>query len=690
MTPRPASASTSRPTAATAGRWSRGSRDVSIDRSIGSVAGRPGQREPPVHRHRRRPPRLLERQRRPAHAAQRPDARHLRVDRRRRDLHARVQPAAEPGPARGGRRLVPGRREQDARRPGRPHHGLRRDRRLRHLAPRAAPRRRQRLAPGVRHAQPEGHVRRPHGVLADAHRTGTRGCTRATAPTTRAIAELWRTDQADQSRQEALQRQGEPGRLDERCPARRTARRASRRTTTARTGSAATTTSSRSTRRTRTSSGSAARWPTTSWRRRAGHALERARGRALDDAGVTFTRHDRTTRARRPEPGCTPTSTRSCSTRSNTRHRVHRLRRRRRAHERHVRRPQSSDCASRNLPQGGRRERLPAVAVLDPAADRHAERRAAHAAVPEPDAEPAEQRGRRHRRHAGQRHVGVHRARRTWFESIGGDGGQSAIDFANPNLRAHTYFDADIDVNHQGNDVDTLGLRLRAARRARLRLASFYIPLIGDPKVSGTMFAGLQHVWRTTDWGGDPATLDAKCRNVDPLGFFPSDAGVRRLEAARRRPDRRRRSATAAATTSWRPSAPRPTRARCGRRRASGACSSPTNADAADPTTVDVGPHRHGHDAGALRQRHLGRPDEPQPRLGLLLGLQRLHARTRPATCSRSPTTRTSHAATFTGPLVRPRRRAGHRRRARPGDGRRLRVDRLGGAEPRRTAQRPG
>ena len=49
------------------------------------------------------------------------------------------------------------------------------------------------------------------------------------------------------------------------------------------------------------------------------------------------------------------------------------------------------------------------VPVLDPAADRRPQRRAAHAAVPEPDAEPAEQRQRRHRRHAGQRHVGVHR-----------------------------------------------------------------------------------------------------------------------------------------------------------------------------------------------------------------------------------------------------------------------------------------
>ena len=109
-----------------------------------------------------------------------------------------------------------------------------------------------------------------------------------------------------------------------------------------------------------------------------------------------------------------------------------------------------------------------------------------------------------------------------WFESIGGDGGQSAIDFANPDLRAHTYFDADIDVNHQGNDVKTWDF-VSVPLDGSGEQASFYIPLIGDPKTSGTMFAGMQHVWRTTDWGGDPATLDAKCRNVDPLGFFPSD-----------------------------------------------------------------------------------------------------------------------------------------------------------------------
>jgi hypothetical protein len=40
---------------------------------------------------------------------------------------------------------------------------------------------------------------------------------------------------------------------------------------------------------------------------------------------------------------------------------------------------------------------------------------------------------------------------------------------------------------------------------------SFYIPLIADPKVSGTWFFGAQHVWRTQDNAGDQAFLEANC-----------------------------------------------------------------------------------------------------------------------------------------------------------------------------------
>jgi hypothetical protein len=50
---------------------------------------------------------------------------------------------------------------------------------------------------------------------------------------------------------------------------------------------------------------------------------------------------------------------------------------------------------------------------------------------------------------------------------------------------------------------------------------SFYIPMIFDPKVNGTMFAGLDFVWRTKDNGGNQATLDAHCNEVS--GDFPKN-----------------------------------------------------------------------------------------------------------------------------------------------------------------------
>ena len=49
---------------------------------------------------------------------------------------------------------------------------------------------------------------------------------------------------------------------------------------------------------------------------------------------------------------------------------------------------------------------------------------------------------------------------------------------------------------------------------------SFYIPLIADPKVSGTWFFGAQHVWRTQDNGGDQTFLETNCSEfVNGLQF---------------------------------------------------------------------------------------------------------------------------------------------------------------------------
>src|SRR5207302_6758118 len=44
---------------------------------------------------------------------------------------------------------------------------------------------------------------------------------------------------------------------------------------------------------------------------------------------------------------------------------------------------------------------------------------------------------------------------------------------------------------------------------------SFYIPFISDPTRAGYAWAGLEHVWRTTDNGGQQSYLDAHCNEFD-------------------------------------------------------------------------------------------------------------------------------------------------------------------------------
>jgi hypothetical protein len=109
----------------------------------------------------------------------------------------------------------------------------------------------------------------------------------------------------------------------------------------------------------------------------------------------------------------------------------------------------------------------------------------------------------------------------TWLESVGGDGGQSGFDLANPTIRYHNYYDATPEVNFHGTDpTQWLAIYdpLQATREAR----SFYVPFVADPGVGGRAFIGLEHIWRTDDHGGDPAFLAAHCnalhRDAGPCG----------------------------------------------------------------------------------------------------------------------------------------------------------------------------
>jgi hypothetical protein len=118
----------------------------------------------------------------------------------------------------------------------------------------------------------------------------------------------------------------------------------------------------------------------------------------------------------------------------------------------------------------------------------------------------------------------------SWFVTIFGDGGQSGINAFDANKRFHTFFDAQIDVNFRGtsptfasetgwNWVSDTFFSGAGASEAR----SFYIPIIYDPKVDGTMFTGLQHVWRTQDDNGGQAFLESNCNEF--FGTFSQPCG---------------------------------------------------------------------------------------------------------------------------------------------------------------------
>lgn len=107
----------------------------------------------------------------------------------------------------------------------------------------------------------------------------------------------------------------------------------------------------------------------------------------------------------------------------------------------------------------------------------------------------------------------------SWFESVGGDGGQSGTDVANTNVRMHTYFGQQGDVNFTG--TDPLGWDWMAdPLLGSLESASFYVPLINDPKTGSSWFVGLQHVWRTQDNAGTQDHLDSQCNEFLPAGQF--------------------------------------------------------------------------------------------------------------------------------------------------------------------------
>ena len=102
------------------------------------------------------------------------------------------------------------------------------------------------------------------------------------------------------------------------------------------------------------------------------------------------------------------------------------------------------------------------------------------------------------------------------------------------------YTGGQIDINYHGNDPTSWLWVGDATGIFNTESFRFYAPAIADPVVTKTIFIGGQHVWRTTDLGGDRTFLEQHC-NTAAGEFGTSDqlytgncGTVQRLVPARR------------------------------------------------------------------------------------------------------------------------------------------------------------
>lgn len=99
-----------------------------------------------------------------------------------------------------------------------------------------------------------------------------------------------------------------------------------------------------------------------------------------------------------------------------------------------------------------------------------------------------------------------------WPQIIYGDGGQSGWNASNSSLRFNTFTGQANDVNFRNGDpaywVIATGPIVSSDEGSQ-----FYPPIIADPSPvnAGSIFQGSQSVWRTQDWGGNQAFLEANC-----------------------------------------------------------------------------------------------------------------------------------------------------------------------------------
>ena len=108
-----------------------------------------------------------------------------------------------------------------------------------------------------------------------------------------------------------------------------------------------------------------------------------------------------------------------------------------------------------------------------------------------------------------------------WPQIIYGDGGQSGFNVGNSALRLNSFTSNFHDVNFQNGDP-VKWVIASGPIVASGEAALFYSPIISDPAAAGTIFQGSLSVWRTQDWAGNQAFLEANCPEFTTSGANPA------------------------------------------------------------------------------------------------------------------------------------------------------------------------
>ena len=118
-----------------------------------------------------------------------------------------------------------------------------------------------------------------------------------------------------------------------------------------------------------------------------------------------------------------------------------------------------------------------------------------------------------------------------WPQIIYGDGGQSGFSVTNSSRRFNSFTSNFHDVNFQNGDP-VKWVIASGPIAASGEGAQFYAPIIADPNpaAAGTIFQGSLSVWRTQDWAGNQAFLEANCPEFITVG---RQSGVWRLRCHR-------------------------------------------------------------------------------------------------------------------------------------------------------------